>query len=367
MTGPIVLPQAPRYKTIAPLINRIPGNVGQIQNIFTVDDNSFAVFLWDAGAGWFCWVIDVPSLSVTYYASTGNTGNLQSAPIPYGSGNFLLLWNDGSAYSFNVRNLKLNNPSPILVPFNQGILSTICFNGIGKIFYSQAQRLITVASYYPNGGAGYGPVFSHNYSMSGGLPVPLGPGGYAGWYTSVPPYDPWDRTVNGPAVAGSQISSNGILIGYGGNPTLVSRTAYRLIYGAGGTVGCPASVFNGTATPSGDHVVNDLGTTLGTGTAIAVSGYCDSNIPGLVGLADNASVHLFGDDDVWFQIPLQYGGVVSAAITKNYIAGVIAYLGMSIGFFQTPAGLYNGSSVNMSKFGLTNFSRPVSVIGKYRA
>jgi len=369
MVQPITLAAAARYKTIAGLA-RLPGNVGTTQNIFAVDDDSFAVFTWDAGGtySWECRVIDVPTLAITYYRSTGLGGDLQTAPIVAGPGNFILLWNDGSTYTFSVKNLKLNNPSPILIPFNQGALNTPCFNGIGKSFYCANQRTVSVASYYPNGGAGFGPVFSHNYSVGNSL-IAIGPGGFAGWYTSDPPYDPWDRTATTAGATNSQIASNGIDCAFGGNPTWVSRSAYLLNYGGGGTPGCPASVFNNTAIPSGDFISNFLGTKFQTSQAIAFQGFCDSIINGLVGISDGNGIHLFGDNGVWFYLPLQFGSVVSAAITKNYVAGVISFDSMSIGIFQTPPSsqLYNGSSVSKTSFGLVNFARPVSVIGKYKA
>jgi hypothetical protein len=370
---PITLPSAALYKAILGF-SPMPGNIGQIQNIFAVDDDSFAVFNWDSyplNYSWECRVIDVPSLAVTYYASTGLSGNIQSAPLSSGPGNFILLWNDGSMYAFSVRNLKLNNPSPILCSFNQNTLETPCYNVISKIFYCTDQRTLAVASYYPNGGAGYGPVFSRNYTVGNTL-IPIGTGGYAGWYTSVPQYDPWDKTTTTQGATNSQISSNGIDCSYGGNPTWVSRSAYLLTHGDGaGTPGCPTSVFDGTATPSGDFISNSLGTTFQTSQSIAVQGFCDSILNGLIGLSDWYGIHFFGDGGVWFYLPLQFefSGVISAAVTKNYIAGVINHEGMSIEIFQTPSPtqLYNGASVTKTSFGLLNYARPISVIGKYKA
>lgn len=373
--APITLPQVARYKTIVGLTH-LPGNVGQIQNIFAVDDNSFAVFRWDSGVqtpnySWECFVIDVPTLAITHYASTGMSGNLQSAPLVFGPGNFLLIWNDGTSYNFSVRNLKLNNASPILVPYSTGIISTPCYNQVTKIFYCSGQRLVAVGSYYPNGGAGFGPVFSRNYSITGaGAPLPLGPGGYAGWYTTAPSFDPWNKTGLLLPVSNQQINTNGIDLGFvAGNPTKIARSAYALTSGGGGgTQGCPASVFNGTATPSGDQIVDSLGTAFNTGQLLTFVGFADSNIPGLSGITDGGGVHLFGDGGVWFYIPCQFGTLDAAAITKNYIAGVISFTGMSIGFFQTPAsGLYNGAAVTKNKWKLSNYARPISVTGKYKA
>jgi hypothetical protein len=200
--------------------------------------------------------------------------------------------------------------------------------------------------------------------------IPTGPCGYAGWYTSVPQYDPWDKTTTTQGAINSQVASNGIDCSYGGNPTWVSRSAYLLTHGGGeGTPGCPASVFDGTASSSGDFISNDLQTTLQTSQTIAVQGFCDSILNGLIGLSDGNGIHFFGDGGVWFYLPLQFGGVISAAVTKNYIAGVISYEGMSIGIFQTPSStqLYNGASVTKTSFGLVNYARPISVIGKYKA
>lgn len=392
MVAPIVLPQSNRYKTVIG-IGALPGNVDTIQNIFSVDDNSFAIFSWSAGGGFSCWVLDVPTLAVTYYTSTVKDGALQTAPILFGAGNFMLSWNDGTFYFFRVQNLKLNNPSPILLsPSSTTIPLNACGAPFSKTFYDAVNNRLAFGYYNALNGSIFGSV----YQVGGGV-LARAASGFPGFWSIL---DTWDRTQATAPGARAQILTNNVSLAFGGNPTQVYRQRFFINLGIDqgrysngcylatavfpGVAQCNAAGYSVIEGPfedgsvlgeigpdnfSGQYVLSTFATAFNTGTAIAVAGMCDSNIPGLVGLSDANGVHIFGDGGVWFYIPVQFGTIVNAAITKNYIAGVISFEGMSIGIFQTPSGgqLYNGASVTKNTRKLSNYARPISVTGKYKA
>lgn len=386
--GPITFQTLPRYKTILGL-GPIPGNVGQILNIFAVDDDSFGVFTWDSSAkGFICWVIDVPSLAITYYKSITDSGNLQTAPILFGPGNFMLPWNDGTTYFFSVRNLKLNNPSPILLMPSASIVpGSMCGAIYSKVFYDGINKRLAFGYYNPINGS----MYTSAYQVAGGGLTRAASGFPCYWSIA----DTWDRTQSAGNGANSQIYTNNISVAYTGNPTIVYRQRFYINLGIDQN-GCLFShkvfasvaecVANGysvvsidpntgavdgeitASNLSGQYVAAISSTILNTERALGVQGFCDSNIPGLVGLSDGNGVHLFGDGGAWLYLPVQFGGIVTAAITKNYVAGVISFEGMSIGIYQTPSsGVFNGSNLSRYTHGLLNYARPVSVIGKYRA
>lgn len=390
MPAPIVFPSLARYQTIVGLC-ALPGNVGQIQNIFAVDDNSFAIFRWDSGAqnpnySWECFVVDVPSLAITHYASTGMSGNLQTQPILFGAGNFLLPWNDGTTYFFSPRNLKLNNPSPILIAPSLTIIpQEKCGAVFSKVYYDDVNKVVAIGYYNALNGSMY--TSAYQVGSDGSL-IRKASGFPAFWSIR----DTWDQTGG---LAGAQICTNNISVLAAGNPTVVYRQRFFINLGIdqnacyldtrvfNSVSACVAAGFGviqinpdgsviGQVTStsfSGQYVLNIFQTAFNTGEALPIGGLCDSSIPGLVGYSDGNGVNLFGDGGVWYYLPVQFGGITNSAVTKNFVAGVISFHGMSIGFFQSPSAsqLVNGGSITRNTWKLSNYARPISVTGKYKA
>jgi hypothetical protein len=322
-------------------------------------------------------VVDI-SGATTWY-STGpqginganNCANVSSI-IPLGGGVFVLNVANGLSYTFRVGNLKLNNAAPISIAGVASLLSNPCYPNQTpqRYFYDSVQKYLAVGWY--NLGADGGPVYSSTYNVvtSGGLePYILG---YAGHYiVASTNYDPWDRT----GVTGGVPTSNGMFVALANDPQTgnkgISQTSVNVY--PGNAANC--------VTPNGAYVTSNLKVSqysnLNTGGTTALA---DSNIPGVYGFSysGNGLIYLFTSIGLLFSLTTSgsSGFLEQAVLTRKnlFIMTFNANGDAKYGNIYGGALAGNGSqnpygypSLTKTKFGLSNYSRPISVTGKFKA
>lgn len=314
--------------------------------------------------------------AVTWYTTgpqgvngANNCSNV-SKIIPLGGGVFVLAMANGLSYTFQVGNLKLNNAAPISIAGVVSPLSNPCYlNQIPQAYYYDSFRKYLGVGWYNIAGGG-GPVYSSTYSVTTGGLVPL-VRGYAGHYiVGSSNYDPWDHT----SVSGTP-TSNGMFLALANDPQTgnkgISQTAVNVYPGNATDCGTP----NGAYVTSGIKVSQY--SNLNTGGPTFLN---DTNIPGLYGFCSpgNGLTYLFTSIGLLFTLASSgvSGTLQQAVLTRKnlfymtFSAGGNARYGniyggaLAGGDSQLP---YSYANVTKTKFGLSNFARPISLTGKYKA
>jgi hypothetical protein len=394
MPGPIIFPAVGWARTT---------NVGyqsQTYNplkIYALDDDSCLFFVSSNGTqhGFDAYVIDGTSLATTHYRTVYNPNQPNITKIiAFGGGFFNAVMDDGSSYSFQAANLKLNNSSPILIPQNTlPIPASMCGANLTKLFYDATDSTLAVGYYNALNGS----IFAATYkALKGGLQF-IGSGFPGFWSVGV---DPWDQTGS-PAGSSAQILSNGQTSSYSANPFIVYRQQFKIYPGVPqnncylstaffpNVAACTATgytvvsidpdtgvVTGRVETPNNALVSSSLSTGFNTGVTV-VGGPpaypCDTNIPGLVAymLPEPQQyyygLHVFGDNGIWFNLPFLYAGAASCAVTRKHIFVCIFYQGTTIGVIDAPNYFYNAYSATKQARVLVNNSRPISVTGAFKA
>jgi hypothetical protein len=372
---------------------------GNVLKIYAVDDDSCVIFVGSQAGifGFKAFVVDGASLARTFYQTTYNPNQPNITKIiPFGGGFFVVFMDDGSVYTFQAVNLKLNNPSPILIAGNPVVPATACQAILSKIYYDNVNQVVGFGYYNPFNGS----IFASTWNVYRGG-VDLIAEGFPGfWSLGV---DSWDHTAQLAASGINTILSNGISTNFAVNPSwTVYRQAFTILPGADqqgcyktvkttndcGTQPYPGYVLTNctptnpqTATweldePNGSGVYTGFSLQFATGLTGIPAGNivpCDCNISrftAFVPLFTNYGVHVFGDNGVWIYLPYADGGGGQSAVTKKHVFVLVDFQGTTLGVIDVPAGnpwFQNGYSVNRQARTLVNNSRPISVTGAFKA
>lgn len=351
------------------------------KHLYSLDDNScvlildtkirtfpflaFYVYVYD-GDGSYTWY----SSGVTY---PDGYGYLQQ-PICIAPGLFSVTTSNNNGgpdrtYVFKVANLKLNNSSPISLFPGPISFSNPCYNTAPKVYYDPQRRIVACGFYNPSGGFG-GPVYSSNYKVNTDGSFALLTQGYVGHFDTSG-YDPWDNTSSNPGGAPYKSGDLGkglpISCGIPGTGYWLGFNSYNVNPG----------VSTNCITPSGARVTSGASAVLYSTLTNAEPYFVDSNIPGIYGLSSWAYKQIqflmLGLSFVAPYVCTVPGVVVcqTVVVTGKYLFSNVNIAGYYNGLVKAslPTGwnLYSPSAVSRAKFGLSNFSRPVSVVGKYKA
>ncbi|MGH9436410.1 MAG: hypothetical protein ACRD22_00595 [Terriglobia bacterium] len=369
--------------------------------IFALDDDSCLFFVSGNGNqyGFDAYVIDGASLATTHYQAVRNSAQPNiSKIISFGGGFFNVLTDDGSSYSFQAANQKLNNASPIMIPANANpIPINQCASNYSKVFYDAVNRVTAFGYYNPDNGS----IFAATYkAVPGGFERIAS--GFPGFWAIDPPElypvpDQWDHSESA-AGDTNQVISNGLSIGYNNNPLTIYRQRFLIIPGtdqaacfftqqafaslvalqtAGYTLKYiepgPPPVFVGeVASPNGAGVYTALSTIFEAGGYQPDVYPSDTNIPNLAPFVMGGAMyglHVFGDGGLWIYLPFADGSAATCAVTKKHIFVMIFYQGTTIGVIDQPPGgfFYNGTGAAHRGIGVVNNTRPISTTGRFKA
>lgn len=383
----IVLPQV-TFDTV--LLNH-PGSGGDLndgdnganatKHFYALDDDSCVVIAdaklrtWPFRSVWI-YVLDY-SGAYTWYALNylqAAYGYINTIQV-LGPGRFLITLSDAGGAANQtfycvVANKKLNNASPIPIFPGATTLTNPCYNTNPHVYYDAAQGILAAGFYNPGGGFG-GPVYSSNYRVQASGSLSLLAQGYVGNFT-VNGYDPWDQTGGkapgaGPYKTGTSGTGVACSVGVPGTGYWLGYNAYRVNPGLN----------SGCGTPSGASVSSYGSGVIYSTFTLNEPFFVESTIPGVRGLATwgNQQMQLLLDNGLRFLVPFNstISGVTTQTmvITRKWIFANAYQNGYynAVVRASLPAGwnLYTPNSVAKNKYGLVNFVRPVSVIGKYKA
>lgn len=360
--------------------------------IFANADDSVTLFIdypnngLPAPNNWYsvdCRVVDSQG-AVTWYS----TGNIH-AGVDYilsilnlGPGNFLITTSSGHSYNFRVKNLKLNNATPILVSPGTA-LSNSCAatSNLHSVYFDPVKNLLAAGFYVPAGQLGT-QIYSTVYSVGKNGSLSVSVDGFTQY--SCPDCAPpipnlYDQTnVNNSGSNFYGIQSNGIYCG--------------LTYGFPCAVGAISAQINpGQTQPNCDSPNGNFVTSRSNqyfqipGTSPGSAWLLDSVIPNLFGTgqADNNSpsgysATAFGVNVsyyVQFSSAVRFFRTTNIAVTPNYIwatGGAPDPITQNVAYGAVyrstlPVQLDAGGAVSKQAYSVINSVRPISLTGAYKS
>ncbi len=308
--------------------------------------------------------------SFTYYQSPyWNNGYIYIEKIvPFGNGLFLVVLSNTSgqtvSISVRVQNLKLNNWTPIILPFSGLPITNPCYGTVTKVWYDGQKKILCAGFYDPSGQNG-GPIFSSSYRVNADASLTLIAQGNSGFYSSAAPYrDDLDHTSGYGSGIYSQPCSNGSVQAWW--YTFGQSFIQTISINPGGFTDCNTPN-NAMVTSANSSVWNN----------IYAAGndpwFVDSDIPNIGGttLGDGqCAIYLGGNFYDLLMVPVGTGVTPAfLVITKSYLLagnfrnglGAIFYYAALPPQFQIPNNVYR-SGLNM-----VNQARPISLTGNYKS
>ena len=210
--------------------------------LYAVDTNSCAAFANPGATIVFesmvhIFVVD-KSGSYTWYVINKN------APInnilPYGSGNFNIVFSDGTIYYARLSNKKLNNATPINISSGSSPFSINCpdISAPSTRLYIDANTGQFAAGLYSSNAQFGGQVYSFYGSVNKNGGINIENSGVCGTWSSDPPFDPFDKT-NGTANYNGQ--SNGLFTNFQTIDNQISISSLGIGINRGVSAGCNTS------------------------------------------------------------------------------------------------------------------------------
>lgn len=330
-----------------------------------------------------CRVVDSQG-AVTWY-STGNIhagGDFVISILNLGPGNFLITTSSGHSYNFRVKNLKLNNATPILVPAGIG-LSNSCAapSNLATVYFDPVKNLLAAGFYVPAGQLGtqiYSTVY--NVGKNGSLSVLVDGFTQYSCPDCAPPIpNLYDQTnVDNSGSTYYAIQSNGIYSAeVDGYPCAVGAISPQINLG---------QTQPNCNSPNGNFVTSR------SNQYFQISG----TSPGSCWLLDSVILNLFGTGQhdnkspsgysatafgvnvsyyVQFSSAVQFFRTTNIAVTPNYIWAtgggpdpITQNVANGAVYRSTlPVQLDAGGAVSKQAYSVVNSVRPISLTGAYKS